>query len=172
MGINNIGYFLWVALLVLVQTLLLIPISLWTHGIVVIAAFALATYPVFWNRNAVLVMSFCVGILFDIIYTSGGLHTIAALVTGYFAPLLRASIFDVEALDIKEKWCFVGFNQVRNTIYFGGVSFVYLLVYFALLFFSFQHIFLVISSAVFSSLLTTLFIFPLCNFLRKRLIRG
>ena len=172
MGINNIGYFLWVALLVLVQTLLLIPISLWTHGIVVIAAFALATYPVFWNRNAVLVMSFCVGILFDIIYTSGGLHTISALVTGYIAPLLRASIFDVEALDIKEKWCFVGFNQVRNTIYFGGVSFVYLLVYFALLFFSFQHIFLVISSAVFSSLLTTLFIFPLCNFLRKRLIRG
>lgn len=172
MGINNIGYFLWVALLVLVQTLLLIPISLWTHGIVVIAAFALATYPVYWNRNAVLVMSFCVGILFDIIYASGGLHTIAALVTGYFAPLLRASIFDVEALDIKEKWCFVGFNQVRNTIYFGGVSFVYLLVYFALLFFSFQHIFLVISSAVFSSLLTTLFIFPLCNFLRKRLIRG
>ena len=172
MGINNIGYFLWVALLVLVQTLLLIPISLWTHGIVVIAAFALATYPVYWNRNAVLVMSFCVGILFDIIYASGGLHTIAALATGYFAPLLRASIFDVEALDIKEKWCFVGFNQVRNTIYFGGVSFVYLLVYFALLFFSFQHIFLVISSAVFSSLLTTLFIFPLCNFLRKRLIRG
>lgn len=172
MGINNIGYFFWVALLVLIQTLLLIPISLWTHGIVVIAAFALATYPVYWNRNAVLVMSFCVGILFDIIYTSGGLHTIAALVTGYFAPLLRASIFDVEALDIKEKWCFVGFNQVRNTIYFGGVSFVYLLVYFALLFFSFQHIFLVISSAVFSSLLTTLFIFPLCNFLRKRLIRG
>ena len=172
MAINNIGYFFWVALLVLIQTLLLIPISLWTHGIVVIAAFALATYPVFWNRNAVLVMSFCVGILFDIIYTSGGLHTIAALVTGYFAPLLRASIFDVEALDIKEKWCFVGFNQVRNTIYFGGVSFVYLLVYFALLFFSFQHIFLVISSAVFSSLLTTLFIFPLCNFLRKRLIRG
>ena len=68
MGINNIGYFFWVALLVLVQTLLLIPISLWTHGIVVIAAFALATYPVFWNRNAVLVMSFCVGILFDIIF--------------------------------------------------------------------------------------------------------
>ena len=138
----------------------------------VIAAFALATYPVCWNRNAVLDMSFSVGIHFDIIYTSGGLHTIAALVTGYFAPLLRASIFDVEALDIKEKWCFVGFNQVRNTIYFGGVSFVYLLVYFAFLFFSFQHIFLVISSAVFSSLLTTLFIFPLCNFLRKRLIRG
>lgn len=172
MGINNLGYFLWVIALVLVQSLLLIPINLWIHGIVVVAGFALATYPVFWGRNAVLIMSFFVGVLFDIIYMSGGLHTIAALVTGYLAPFFRTSIFDVDALDIKEKWCFVGFNQVRNTIYFGGVSFVYLLVYFSLLFFSFKHIFLVIYSAVFSSLITTLFIFPLCNFLRKRLIRG
>ena len=172
MGINNIGYFFWVLILVLVQTLLLIPINLWSHGIIVVSAFALATYPVFWTRNAVLIMSFCVGIIFDIIYMSGGLHTISALVCGYVAPFFRSSIFDVDALDINEKWCFVGFNQVRNTIYFGGVSFVYLLVYFTLLFFSFKHIFLVIYSAVLSSILTTLFIFPLCNFLRKRLIRG
>jgi hypothetical protein len=103
---------------------------------------------------------------------SGGLHTLAALVAGYFAPLFRTSIFDVDALDMKEKWCFVGFNQIRNTIYFGGVSFVYLLVYYTLLFFSFKHTFLVISSAILSTILTTLFIFPLCNFLRKRLIRG
>ena len=172
MGINNIGYFLWVATLVLLQTLILLTINLWTHGIIVVAAFALATYPVFWGRNAVLIMSFCVGLLFDILYMSGGLHTIAALVAGYFAPLFRTSIFDVDALDMKEKWCFVGFNQIRNTIYFGGVSFVYLLVYYTLLFFSFKHTFLVISSAILSTILTTLFIFPLCNFLRKRLIRG
>ena len=171
MGTISIRYFLWVSILILLQVLIFIQINLWTHGIVLISAFAIATYPTHWGRNAALLMSFLIGVLFDTIYMSGGLHTIASLGIGYFAPFLRQYIFDVDALDFQEKWCFVGFNQIRNTIYFGGLSLLYLVIYFSLLFFSFKHIFLISLSSILSALLSTLFIFPFYNFLRKRLIR-
>lgn len=171
MGTNSIRYFLWAFLLILLQALIYIQINLWTHGIIIISAFIISTYPTHWGRNAVLFMGFFVGVLFDTIYMSGGLHTIASLSVGYFAPFLRQYVFDVDALDFQEKWCFVGFNQIRNTIYFGGLSFFYLIIYFSLLFFSLKHIFLISLSSFLSAFLTTLFIFPIYNFLRKRLIR-
>ena len=113
-------------------------------------------YPVNSNKNILLLASFFMGILLDMFYNSGGIHTMSSLVLAYIRPTLFKFSFglsyEYQTVKIADK-----ISPERITLLLLAI-FIHHFILFFFEYFRFDLILTILSRTLFS----TLFTFTIC----------
>lgn len=147
--------------LVLVQVLLLNYINFLGFINPFVYILFILVYPINGNKTLLIFLSFLLGLTIDIFGDSGGVHAAASVFIAFIRPLILKFAFGVSY-----EYNMVKINKVPLTerlVYIMLMVFIHHLLLFSLEIFSLSHILLILKSAVFSGIFSTIVI--LCTLL-------
>lgn len=102
------------------------------------------------NQTVLILLSFVLGFLIDFLSQSGGAHTIATLTLGFVRPLIIRYAFGV-TLETPQSY-FNDSRTLNKMIFLLLLTGIHHTLYFTLVYFSWDAIFLIIKNALFTSL--------------------
>lgn len=102
------------------------------------------------NQTVLILLSFILGFLIDFLSQSGGAHTIATLTLGFVRPLIIRYAFGV-TLETPQSY-FNDSRTLNKMIFLLLLTGIHHTLYFTLVYFSWEAIFLVIKNTLFTSL--------------------
>lgn len=102
------------------------------------------------NQTVLILLSFILGFLIDFLSQSGGAHTIATLTLGFVRPLIIRYAFGV-TLETPQSY-FNDSRTLNKMIFLLLLTGIHHTLYFTLVYFSWDAIFLIIKNALFTSL--------------------
>lgn len=147
--------------LVLVQVLLLNYINFLGFINPFVYILFILVYPINGNKTLLIFLSFLLGLTIDIFGDSGGVHAAASVFIAFIRPLILKFAFGVSY-----EYNMVKINKVPLTerlVYIMLMVFIHHLLLFSLEIFSLSHILLILKSALFSGIFSTIVI--LCTLL-------
>lgn len=143
-------------LLIFLQVLLLNNINLAGYINPYLYILFIILYPLNGNKSLLIFLSFLLGLSIDIFEDSGGVHAAACAVIAYIRPIVLKYSFGIsyEYNSVKIRKA----DPMERLTYISVMIFIHHLVLFSLEIFSFQHIFLLLKSTLFSGIFTIIVI--------------
>ena len=118
------------------------------------------------SQNQLILLSFTLGIIIDLLTQNPGSNTISCLIISYIRPFLINFSFGVNA-DISNGM--ISGTRIENRILFSGlVIIIHHLIYFSISYFSFLSYIPIIKNTILTSLLTSVLIAISLGFISKR----
>ncbi len=150
-------YILRFITLVLVQVFLLNNINLYGYINPYIYLLFILLYPFNGNSTLLIIWSFFLGLSIDVFEDSGGVHAAASAFIAYLRPyILKFSFglsYEYNVVKISKA------SVPEKLTYLAAMIFLHHLVLFMMEIFSFNHMFLVLKSTVFSGIFTFILIY-------------
>ncbi len=142
--------------LVFLQVLLLNNINLAGYINPYLYVLFIILYPLDGNKSLLIFLSFLLGLSIDIFEDSGGVHAAACAFIAYIRPIVLKYSFGIsyEYNSVKIRKA----DPMERLTYIAVMIFIHHFVLFSLEIFSFQHIFLLLKSTLFSGIFTIIVI--------------
>lgn len=143
--------------LVLVQVLLLDHINFLGYINPYLYIYFILLYPLIGNKGLLIFLSFLLGLTVDIFNDSGGIHAGASVFIAWIRPIILKFSFGVSYEYNTVKVNSASFSQ--QLFYILGMVFLHHLLLFTLEIFNVDQILLILKSALFSSIFSSILIF-------------
>jgi len=153
------------AVLVLVQVLIFNQMNLFGFINPMIYLLFLILYRFDQNQTLFIIMGFLTGFMIDILSQTGGANTIASLSVSYLRPFIIRNTFGISAELLKS------FNSdlrtINKSIFLVSFVFIHHLIYFFVLYFSWDAILLILKGTFLTTLFSLILILILSSFSRS-----
>ncbi len=153
------------ALLILAQIIVLDNINLFGFLNPIIYILFIITYKFDKNQTIFIFLCFSLGFIIDLLSQTPGANTISCLIVGYLRPFLINFAFKINS-DMPK--AFINDPNISHRfLYIFSIVLIHQLIYFSIIYFNFNSIYLIIKYTILSSIFSFILLWTLISFYKS-----